>query len=283
MARFSRRGFTLVELLVVIAIIGILMAVLLPAIQQARESARRVDCSSRIRQIGLAARNYESAQRRFPPGYLGMLPSVNENNPGGFNQQWTGIIPHLLPFMEAKTVYNRIQANFLKVDLMGYPAWWTDDDSWATAQTRISALLCPSAPTMAPSKGTFILLHTYSEFVTVTFDATFFPHDDGGEPRGRPAGADRLLGLRRRMGCDGQRNILSQRRPSSGNLHKSLENKDRRHQGWGEQDAALRRGIRGSQKLRQRTNRGVLLRLLLDGLRRHGRDRAGAGHWSRTH
>ena len=56
----------IVELLVVIAIIGILMAVLLPAIQQAREAARRIDCSSRIRQVGLAARNYESARRSFP-------------------------------------------------------------------------------------------------------------------------------------------------------------------------------------------------------------------------
>jgi prepilin-type N-terminal cleavage/methylation domain-containing protein len=187
MPRFAHRGFTLVELLVVIAIIGILMAALLPAIQQARESARRIDCSSRIRQIGLAARNYESAMRRFPPGYLGMLPPSDVNGPGGFNQQWTGTIPHLLPYMEAKTVYTRIQAKLLKVDLIGYPAWWNDDDAWAAAQARISPLLCPSAPAMVPSKGTFILLHNYPDTTTfpgavaITFDATFFPHDDKGE------------------------------------------------------------------------------------------------------
>jgi prepilin-type N-terminal cleavage/methylation domain-containing protein len=146
MPRIAHRGFTLVELLVVIAIIGILMAALLPAIQQARESARRIDCSSRIRQIGLAARNYESAMRRFPPGYLGMLPPSDVNGAGGFNQQWTGVIPHLLPYMEAKTVFTRIQAKLLNVDLKDYPAWWNDDDAWAAAQTRISPLLCPSAP-----------------------------------------------------------------------------------------------------------------------------------------
>jgi prepilin-type N-terminal cleavage/methylation domain-containing protein/prepilin-type processing-associated H-X9-DG protein len=202
MARRSRRGFTLVELLVVIAIIGILMAALLPAIQAARESARRIDCSSRIRQVGLAARNYESALRRFPPGYLGMLPAVNENSPGGFNEQWTGVIPHLLPYMEAKTIYNRIQSNFLKVDLVGNPAWWTSDNEWAVAQTRISVLLCPSAPAIVPSQGTFILLHNYTDysmpgFVSIGFDATFFEHDQDGVPVGA------LLGLTDYLGCAG--------------------------------------------------------------------------------
>ena len=67
---FKRRAFTLVELLVVIAIIGILIAMLLPAVQAVREAARNTQCKNNIRQIALAAMNYESTSMRFPPGLL---------------------------------------------------------------------------------------------------------------------------------------------------------------------------------------------------------------------
>src|SRR5262245_35182898 len=94
-----RRGFTLVELLVVIAIIGVLVALLLPAVQQAREAARRMTCTNNLKQIGIALHNHHDVKLTFPPGAL----NTGHNGTPVYTT-WT---IEILPFMEQQALYNQ--------------------------------------------------------------------------------------------------------------------------------------------------------------------------------
>src|SRR5436853_6867871 len=90
-----RRGFTLIELLVVIAIIGVLIALLVPAVQQVRAAAARTQCQNNLKQIGLALQSYHDANRSFPPGYNSAYDALgNDTGPGW---DWAA---YLLPQME---------------------------------------------------------------------------------------------------------------------------------------------------------------------------------------
>jgi prepilin-type N-terminal cleavage/methylation domain-containing protein/prepilin-type processing-associated H-X9-DG protein len=138
----QRRGLTLIELLVVIAIIGVLIALLIPAVQKVREAANRMSCTNNLKQLGLACHSYESAHRHFPPGYLGPIP--NEQDYGGHPEtmQQASLFVYLLPHVEQEGLYSQ-----LRIDLdpcrLG-PAWWTDPTNCQLAQTRIGLFECPS-------------------------------------------------------------------------------------------------------------------------------------------
>src|SRR5437667_9117025 len=119
-------GFTLVELLVVMAIIGVLVALQLPAVQMAREAARRTQCSNNLKQIGIALHNYHETLRALPPGRLRMM----EEGKG----RCFSAYGHLLPFLEASTLYQQIDFNQSPEDAV---------NAVALNQT-IPYFLCPS-------------------------------------------------------------------------------------------------------------------------------------------
>lgn len=136
-----RPAFTLVELLVVIAIIGILVALLLPAIQAAREAARRTQCKNHLKQIGIALLNYHGAMGYFPVSQTGSGPATSGGcGPGYYSWQ-----ARLLPFLEEGPLYDSIDFETNMSDACGSGVPISDSHPNAVAAaTTISTLLCPS-------------------------------------------------------------------------------------------------------------------------------------------
>jgi len=110
----KHNAFTLVELLVVIAIVGVLIGMLLLAVQQVREAARRISCANNMRQMALGCLNHESAHMRFPIGHQG----VNDTAIGGSLREWTywGWRAHILPFVEANNLHSEFDFSVRPVE-----------------------------------------------------------------------------------------------------------------------------------------------------------------------
>lgn len=133
-------GFTIIELLVVIAVIGMLVALLLPAAQAAREAARQMQCQNQIRQLGLALHNHESALRHFPAGVIrrkwDQQPTWSEGHWG-----W-GAIANLLPYLEQTALHGDLQ---LDKPLLGAPPTFPILDEHVDLVNKpVGVLLCPS-------------------------------------------------------------------------------------------------------------------------------------------
>jgi len=139
----ARMGFTLVELLVVIAIIGTLVGLLLPAVQAARESARRSNCGNKLRQIGLALHNRHDAAGSFPPGSGVTLADSPYNRfvSVGKNQEWQSFHHWILPNLEETAYYNVLSSNWARAN----PWQGGDTTNWPTSlQVGLPVFLCPS-------------------------------------------------------------------------------------------------------------------------------------------
>lgn len=117
-----KRGFTLIELLTVIAIIGVLVALLLPAVQQAREAARRAQCKNNLKQMALAMHNYHEAHRTLPPGYFGEL-----------GWSWG---TYILPYADQQPLYDALG--------VGDPIVWSNPKHLNNGRTVLPLYICPS-------------------------------------------------------------------------------------------------------------------------------------------
>jgi prepilin-type N-terminal cleavage/methylation domain-containing protein/prepilin-type processing-associated H-X9-DG protein len=134
--RMQRRGFTLIELLVVIAIIGVLIGLLLPAVQKVREGAARTQCSSNLKQIGLALHNFNDQYKHFPSGGEG---TTTVPTPPGTYFDLHSVFTMLLPFVEHGDVYSQMDLRYAYND----PAVPSNQ---IAAQQAVKVYLCPSNP-----------------------------------------------------------------------------------------------------------------------------------------
>ncbi|MFM1801170.1 MAG: hypothetical protein RJA81_522 [Planctomycetota bacterium] len=163
----NSRGFTLIELLVVIAIIAVLISLLLPAVQSAREAARRAQCTNNLKQLGLALHNYENAHGVLPPGRT------------SYPHLWSGI-SQLLPYVEQSFVYSAINFNHGPVTAGGV----SGEPNVTAVKVIIRTLMCPSDPKSDAVSPQFGPTNYLGNAGTGNYNGGSFRIDAGPMPNG---------------------------------------------------------------------------------------------------
>jgi prepilin-type N-terminal cleavage/methylation domain-containing protein len=156
--RQKRCGFTLIELLVVIAIIGVLVGLLLPAVQAVREAARRMQCSNNLKQIGLSLHNYESAFRVWPAQSSGPTQGAN------FRARRGSWFTAVLPFFEQDGLFKTFDPNL----------HWHDAGNQTAVATEVPALRCPSVPDRRGFEWTVLVDYANSTTTAATLSPRSF-------------------------------------------------------------------------------------------------------------
>ena len=159
----TQQGFTLIELLVVIAITGLLIGLLLPAVQKVREAAALTQCANNLKQIGLALHSYESVNRHFPTAFK-MLPDPDPAAPSETGTYGPSVFVLILPYLEQDNLYRQIDITKAALNPVNMPP---NNPAYSTP---IKTFLCPSAPGDSTVDYSAELANSFNNFgINVSF------------------------------------------------------------------------------------------------------------------
>jgi prepilin-type N-terminal cleavage/methylation domain-containing protein/prepilin-type processing-associated H-X9-DG protein len=210
MRRVRSRGFTLIELLVVVAIIAVLVALLLPAVQMAREAARRSQCSNNLKQLGLSVHNYEASFQCFPSASIFPCPAVNPVT--GLPMCWNfGVSPFvsILPYVEQGTIYNAYNVGMgvygsYPPSAAGPTTWWANTTVF---NMQLSLLICPSDARNTKQPVTNYVANLGGPFLLGGYSGAFVPLNPPATPTGYNTYASWNLPLTQNAGTFGMSSV----------------------------------------------------------------------------